>query len=115
MASVIPDEGGDDMGGGDSGSDGGGGGTSLEGGGSFCEVDNWLGSSSYATQAGLQQPEAPLVQSSPTPGCSMGCRSSTSAVVAYCYLHQVVDARMQPPHAADVAAIDMDLRPRVSS
>ncbi|KAE8808259.1 Protein FAR1-RELATED SEQUENCE 5 [Hordeum vulgare] len=61
------------MGGGDSDSDGGGGGKSLEGGGSFCEVDNWLGSSSYATQAGLQQPEAPLVQSSPTRGCSMGC------------------------------------------
>ncbi|KAE8773692.1 hypothetical protein D1007_54033 [Hordeum vulgare] len=68
MASVIPDGGG-----GDSGSDGSGGGTSLNGGGSFCEVDNWLGSTSYSTQAGLQQPEAPLVQSSPTHGCSMGC------------------------------------------
>ena len=70
MASVIPDGGGGEMGGGDGGS----GGTSLDGVGSFSEVDNWLGSTSYAAQAGLQQPEAPLVQSSPTPGCSMGCR-----------------------------------------
>ncbi|KAI5009370.1 hypothetical protein ZWY2020_011507 [Hordeum vulgare] len=38
----------------------------------FHEVDNWLGICSYATQDGSQQPEAPLVKSSP-PGCSMGC------------------------------------------
>ena len=47
MASLIPDGGGGDMGGG--ASDGGGGGTSLDVVGSFSEVDNWLGSSSYAT------------------------------------------------------------------
>ncbi|KAI5002940.1 hypothetical protein ZWY2020_027590 [Hordeum vulgare] len=58
MASVIPDVSGDE---------------SSDGVGSFHEVDNWLGSSSYATQEGWQQPEAPLVQSSPAPGCSMGC------------------------------------------
>ncbi|KAE8807782.1 hypothetical protein D1007_15942 [Hordeum vulgare] len=66
MASVIPDVGGGDIVGGDDGSDGGGCAPSLE-------VDNWLGSSSYATHEGWQQPEAPLVQSSPVPGCSMGC------------------------------------------
>ncbi|KAE8774556.1 MATE efflux family protein 3, chloroplastic [Hordeum vulgare] len=43
MASVIPDRGGGDMGGGDDGNDGGGGGTSLEGVGSFSEVDNCEG------------------------------------------------------------------------
>ncbi|KAE8801382.1 hypothetical protein D1007_23079 [Hordeum vulgare] len=58
MASVIPD-----IVGGDGGNDG----------VRFPEVDNWLGSSSYATQDGSQQPEAPLVKSSPAPGCSMGC------------------------------------------
>ncbi|KAE8804140.1 MATE efflux family protein 3, chloroplastic [Hordeum vulgare] len=73
MASVISDGGGGDMGGGDGDSDDGDGGTSLDGVGSFSEVDNWLGSTSYAMQAGLQQPEVPLVQSSPTPGCFMGC------------------------------------------
>ena len=74
MASVIPDGGGGDMDGGVGDGDDGGGGTSLDGVGSFSEVDNWLGSSSYATQAGLQQPEAPVAQSSPAPGCSMGGR-----------------------------------------
>ncbi|KAI5006467.1 hypothetical protein ZWY2020_033710 [Hordeum vulgare] len=64
MASVIPDVGHSDIVGGDAGSDG------VR---SFHEVDNWLGSSSYATQDGSQQPEAPLVKSSPAPGCSMGC------------------------------------------
>ncbi|KAE8789296.1 hypothetical protein D1007_36547 [Hordeum vulgare] len=64
MASVISDVGGGDIVGGDGGSDGV---------GSFHEVDNWLGSSSYATQEGWQQPGAPLVKSSPAPGCSMGC------------------------------------------
>ncbi|KAI4980537.1 hypothetical protein ZWY2020_021022 [Hordeum vulgare] len=58
MASVIPD-----IVGGDGGNDG----------VRFPEVDNWLGSSSYATQDGSQQLEAPLVKSSPAPGCSMGC------------------------------------------
>ncbi|KAE8802401.1 MATE efflux family protein 3, chloroplastic [Hordeum vulgare] len=56
--------GGGDIVGGDGGSDG------VR---SFHEVDNWLGSSSYVTQDGSQQPEAPLVKSSPAPGCSMGC------------------------------------------
>ncbi|KAE8775730.1 Protein FAR1-RELATED SEQUENCE 5 [Hordeum vulgare] len=78
MAPVIPD------GDGDNDSDGSGGGTSLDGGGSFCEVDNWLGSTSYATQAGLQQPEAPLVQSSPMPGCSMGCRYGNIICLVRC-------------------------------
>jgi hypothetical protein len=67
MSSVIPEGDGGDMGGGDAG----GGGTSLDAVGS---VDNWLGSTSFSTQAGSQQPEAPLAQSSPAPGCSMGCR-----------------------------------------
>ena len=47
---------------GDSDGDGGGGGTSLDGVGSFSDVNNWLGSTSCATQAALQQPVAPLVQ-----------------------------------------------------
>ncbi|KAE8794867.1 hypothetical protein D1007_30433 [Hordeum vulgare] len=64
MALVIPDVGGGDIVGGDGGNDGV---------GSFHEVDNWLGSSSYTTQEGWQQPEALLVQSSSAPGCSMGC------------------------------------------
>ncbi|KAI4977583.1 hypothetical protein ZWY2020_059720 [Hordeum vulgare] len=58
MASVIPDVGGGNIGGGDGRRDGGGCAPSLDGVGSFPKVDNWLGSSSYATQAGLQQPEA---------------------------------------------------------
>ena len=74
MASVIPDGGSEDMGGGAGGGDGGGGGTSLDDVGSFSEVDNWLGSSSYAMQARLQQPEAAVAQSSPAPGCSVGGR-----------------------------------------
>ncbi|KAE8810592.1 hypothetical protein D1007_12812 [Hordeum vulgare] len=73
MASAIPDGGGGDMCGGEGGNHGGGGGTSLDGVGSFSEVDNWFGSSNYATQAGLQQSEAPLIQSSSVLGCSMGC------------------------------------------
>ncbi|KAE8782868.1 WD repeat-containing protein 43 [Hordeum vulgare] len=69
MASVIPDVGGGDIVGGDIvGNDSG-----NDGVGSFHEVDNWLGSTSYETQEGWQQPEAPLIQSSPAPGCSMGC------------------------------------------
>ncbi|KAI4988274.1 hypothetical protein ZWY2020_029904 [Hordeum vulgare] len=60
MASVIPDVGGGDIAGGDDDNDGGGCAPSLDGVGSFPEVDNWLGSSSYATQEGWQQPEAPL-------------------------------------------------------
>ena len=75
MALVNPDGSGGDMGGGDVG---GAGGTSLDVVGSFSEVDNWLGSSSYATQAGFQQPEAPLAQSSPVPGCSKGGRYGQS-------------------------------------
>ena len=83
MAYVIPDGGGGDMDGGvgdgdDGGAGGGGDGTSLDVVGSFSEVDNWLGSSSYATQAWLQQPEAPLAQSSPVPGCSKGGRYGQS-------------------------------------
>ena len=82
MASVIPDGGGGDMGGdaggvdgGDAGGDdGAGGGKSLDVVGSFWEVDNWLGTGSYATQAGLKQPEAAVAQSSLVPGCSMGGR-----------------------------------------
>ncbi|KAE8786536.1 hypothetical protein D1007_39592 [Hordeum vulgare] len=73
MALVIPDVGGGDIGGGDDGSDDDDCAPSLEGVGSFPEVDNWLGSSSYATQAGWQQPGAPLIQSSSASGCSMGC------------------------------------------
>ncbi|KAE8789186.1 MATE efflux family protein 3, chloroplastic [Hordeum vulgare] len=64
MASVILDVGGGDIVGGDGDNDGV---------GSFHEVDNWLGSSSYTMQEGWQQLEAPLVQSSPAPGCFMGC------------------------------------------
>ena len=74
MASVIPDGGGGEMGGGD----GGAGGTSLDAVGSFSEVDNWLGSSSYATQAGFQQPEAPLAQSLLALGSSKGGRYGES-------------------------------------
>ncbi|KAE8820985.1 hypothetical protein D1007_01016 [Hordeum vulgare] len=64
MASVIPNVGDGDIVGRDGGSDG------I---GSFHEVNNWLGSSSYATEEGRQQSEAPLVESSPAPRCSMGC------------------------------------------
>ncbi|KAI5008971.1 hypothetical protein ZWY2020_010019 [Hordeum vulgare] len=70
MASVILDVGGGDIVGGDGDNDGV---------GSFHEVDNWLGSSSYTTQEGWQQLEAPLVQSSPAPGCSMGCRPDSDS------------------------------------
>ncbi|KAE8817147.1 hypothetical protein D1007_05355 [Hordeum vulgare] len=67
MASVIPDGGVSDMGGSGYFGDGDASGTCLDGVGSLFEVDNWLGSTSYATNPGLQQPEAPLVQSSSTP------------------------------------------------
>ncbi|KAE8779641.1 hypothetical protein D1007_47355 [Hordeum vulgare] len=75
MASVIPDVGGGDIVGGAivGGGDIVGGDIVGGDGGGDDEVDNWLGSSSYATQEGSQQLEAPLVKSSPAPGCSMGC------------------------------------------
>ena len=76
MSSLIPagggagcgDVGGGGAGGGDVGGGGAGGGdTSLEAVASPApppmasgSVDNWLGSTSFSTQAGSQQPEAPL-------------------------------------------------------
>ena len=71
MSSLIPEGGG--AGGGDvGGGDAGGGDTSLDAAASPApppmasgSVDNWLGSTSFSTQAGSQQPEAPLSQSSP--------------------------------------------------
>ena len=75
MSSLIPEGGG--AGGGDiGGGDAGGVDTSLDAAASPApppmasgSVDNWLGGTSFSTQAGSQQPEAPLSQSSP-----MGCR-----------------------------------------
>ena len=74
MSSLIPEGGGagdGDVGGGDAG----GGDTSLDAVASPAppplasgSVDNWLGSTSFSTQAGSQQ-ETPLSQSSP-----MGCK-----------------------------------------
>ena len=70
MSSLIPE------GGGAGGGDVGGVDTSLDAAASPApppmasgSVDNWLGSTSFSMQAGSQQPEAPLSQSSP-----MGCR-----------------------------------------
>ena len=75
MAAVVPEGGVGDMGGGGGGGDAGGGGTSLDAAGS---VDNWLGSTSFSTQAGSHQQEAQLAQSSPVPGCSKGGRYGQS-------------------------------------
>ena len=70
MSSLIPEGGG--AGGGDVGGSDAGGKTSLDAAASPApppmasgSVDNWLGSTSFSTQAGSQQPEAPLSQSSP--------------------------------------------------
>ena len=69
MSSLIPEGGG--AGGGDVGGAGGVD-TSLDAAASPApppmasgSVDNWLGSTSFSTQAGSQQPEASLSQSSP--------------------------------------------------
>ncbi|KAI4975062.1 hypothetical protein ZWY2020_048669 [Hordeum vulgare] len=91
MALVIPDVGGGDIGGGDDGSDDDDCAPSLEGVGSFPEVDKWLGSSSYATQAGWQQLGAPLIQSSSASGCSMGC--SVKEVVKKSELQKQINDR----------------------
>ena len=81
MSSLIPEGGGAGVGdgagvGGAGVGDAGGGETSLDAAASPApppmasdSVDNWLGSTSFSMQAGSQQPEAPLSQSSP-----MGCR-----------------------------------------